>query len=76
MENIQIKRLGIFHKITLFSLLGITVYEDEFHWTGIMFGYSNLIFEKIKTRYLYFNEYYYQMEYTDWRYSYELIKSS
>jgi hypothetical protein len=73
-EQLQTKRLGIFKSGTYFSFLGITYALGNFHYTGVLFGYSKMIFEQIKTRYLYFNEWNYSMEWTNWEYNYQLMK--
>lgn len=74
MENIQIKRLNKFRERLVFSVLGFIYYDGNLVWTGEMFDTIVILEEKIKQRHLYFNEWNYQIEWTDWKFKYQLIK--
>lgn len=74
MEDIQIKRLSKFRQRVVISVFGFIYVGGNFYWTGELLSYTTILEEKIKWRSLYFNEWYYQPEYTNWKFGYELIK--
>ena len=74
MEDFQIKRLGKFRHRIVISIFGFIFVGGNLYYTGELLSYVTILEEKVKTRTLYFNEWYYQNEYTEWEYKWQLIK--
>jgi hypothetical protein len=68
MEDYQEIRLEKYRTIICFSVLYLTFFGGKFYKTDELFGWTNLRQQKVKYRIKYFNEFYYQMEWTPWRF--------
>jgi hypothetical protein len=68
MEEYQEIKLEKYRTIICFSVLYLTFFGGKFYKTDELFGWTNLRQQKVKYRRKYFNEWYYQMEWTPWRF--------
>lgn len=74
MEDFKIKRLGKFRHRIVISIFGFIFVGENFYYTGELLSYVTILEEKVKTRSLYFNEWYYQPEWSNWKFKWQLIK--
>jgi hypothetical protein len=63
MEEIKLNK---YRTTICFSVFYLTFFGGKFYKTDELFGWTNLRQQKVKYRRKYFNEFYYQMEYTKW----------
>ena len=66
MEEYKEVKLKKYRTIICFSVFYLTFFGGKFYKTDEIFGWTNLRQQKVKYRRKYFNEFYYQMEYTKW----------
>lgn len=77
-ESYQIEKLGEFRtrrKFSFFPFIIVNGYESGYAWTGKWFTFVEITEEKVKERYLEFDDgWSYQSYWTGWQEAYKFIK--
>lgn len=70
----QIKRLKKYRTRVVKSILGFIYCNGKLYYSGVLLGYVEIIEEKIRERYSYFDDgYSYQTYWSDWVTSWNVI---
>ena len=70
----QIKKTNKTRQRIIFSILPLTIISSIFVWTGEWLSFVVIQEEKIKIKYLEFDEYYCLSFWGEWQYQWEFVK--